>query len=172
MRATILTITALALFAGSCSTIMPGKTKTKTSSKNNTYSEDLTGYRPSPLVLDEEPTDTLLTETFTDSAYLDQTARLNTVLDTAAIYARSTIRYIDGFTIQVYGGDDRAAAKDFRLNLIRNFPATEPRMVFEQPNYKVRVGRYYTRLEAQHLFTQVKQVFPKAILIPARIYTK
>ena len=170
MKSTILTLVALILITSSCSTIMPGKTKTN--SKKSTYSEDLTAYRPEPVAIDEQPADTISVPTFINSTYVDQTAKLNTVLDTAATYARSTIRYIDGFTIQVYGGDDRAVAKDFRLNLIRNFPSTEPKMVFEQPNYKVRVGQYYTRLEAQHLFTQVKQVFPKAILIPARIYVK
>ena len=167
MRLTIFTLAMLLLFASSSSTIMPGKTKT--SSNKNTYSEDLDVYRPEPFVAIEQPGDTVIKQTFTNS-YKDQTPTLNTVLDTAAIYARSTIKYIDGFTIQVYGGDNRTAAKDYRLDIIRNFPDTEPRMVFEQPNYKVRVGRYYTRLEAQHLFTQVKRVFPKAILIPARIY--
>jgi hypothetical protein len=170
MKFTIFSLAVLILFASSCSTVKTGKTKT--SDQKSAYSEDLTAYRPEPAVSEEQPSDTISIETVTNSAYLDQTARLNTVLDTAAIYARTTIKYIDGFTIQVYGGDDRALAKDFRLNLIRNFPSTEPRMVFEQPNYKVRVGQYYTRLEAQHLFTQVKQVFPKAILIPARIYVK
>jgi hypothetical protein len=170
IRFTILSLVVLILITSSCSTVKPDRTKTN--SNKNAYSEDLTVYRPELAIIEEQPTDTIAVQAFTDSAYLDQTARLNTVLDTAANYARSTITYIDGFTIQVYGGDNRALAKDFRLNLIRNFPSTEPRTVFEQPNYKVRVGQYYTRLEAQHLFTQVKRVFPRAILIPARIYVK
>lgn len=170
MRFTILTIAVIVLFTNSCSTINPGKTKTEP--QKNTYAEDLTAYRPQPFVAEEQPTDTLSLSAITDSTAVDVTAKLNTVLDSAAIYARSTIKYIDGFTIQVYGGDDRAVAQGYRLNLIRNFPSTEPRMVFEQPNYKVRVGRYYTRLEAQNLFTEVKHVFPKAILIPTRIYIK
>jgi len=170
MRLTILSLVGLILFASSCSTVKPGKTKTN--AKKSTYSEDLTTYRPEPIVVDELPTDSVSSQIITDTVYTDVTSKLNTVLDTAAIYARSTQKYIDGFTIQVYGGSDRSLAKDFRLNLIRNFPETEPRTVFEQPNYKVRVGQYYTRLEAQHLFTQVKQVFPRAILIPARIYVK
>ena len=170
MRFKILYLIALVHFSISGSTVNTGKTKT--GSQKNIYSEDLTAYRPEPFTAEEQPADTLSLATLNDSTYVDVTARLNTVLDSAAIYARSTIKYIDGFTIQVYGGDDRAVAHDYRLNLIRNFPSTEPRMVFEQPNYKVRVGRYFTRLEAQNLFTEVKHVFPKAILIPARIYIK
>jgi hypothetical protein len=80
-----------------------------------------------------------------------------------------TIKYIDGFTIQVYGGNDRALAKDYQLDIIRNFPEIESKMVFEQPNYKVRIGQYYSRLEAQEFFTAVRTVFPRAILIPTRI---
>jgi len=168
MRLTILSLVGLMIFASGCSTIMPGKTKS--SVKESSYSEDLTAYRPEPVLIEEQQTDTIAEPVLKDTAYVDLTPMLNIVLDTAAVYSRSTIKYIDGFTIQVYGGSDRAVAKDFRLDLIRNFPETEPRTVFEQPNYKVRVGQYYTRLEAQHLFTQVKQVFRKAILIPTRIY--
>jgi hypothetical protein len=170
MRLTISIFAVMLFLASSCSTIKTGKSTSGV--QKNTYSEDLASYRPEPFVAEEQPVDTLSQLTFTDSDSVDVTARLNTVLDSASIYARSTIKYIDGFTIQVYGGDDRAVAQDYRLNLIRNFPSSEPRMVFEQPNYKVRVGRYYTRLEAQNLFTEVKQVFPKAIVIPARIYIK
>jgi hypothetical protein len=170
MRFLILILASLVLFISSCGTVMPGKTKTNATTSS--YSEDLTPYRPEPYVGVEPPADTTTITTFNDSTIVDVSEKLNIVLDTAAIYARATIKYIDGFTIQVYGGDDRARARDYRINLIRNFPSTEPKMVFEQPNYKVRVGSYQTRLEAQHLFTQVQQVFPKAILIPARIYLK
>ena len=167
LKLTILTFAVILFFAGSCGTTIPGKTNA--GSQKKVYSEDLSAYRPEPFIGEEQPIDTLSLETISDTTTIEVSSRLNTVLDSATNYARSTIKYIDGFTIQVYGGDDRAAAHNFKLALIRNFPLTEPRMVFEQPNYKVRVGRYYTRLEAQNLFTEVKQVFPKAILIPARI---
>ena len=170
IRLTILTFSVILFFASSCGTAIPGKTNT--GSHKKAYSEDLSGYRPEPFVAEEQPIDTLSLQTISDTISIEVSARLNTVLDSATNYASSTIKYIDGFTIQVYGGDDRAAAQNSRLALIRNFPLTEPRMVFEQPNYKVRVGKYYTRLEAQNLFIEVKQVFPKAILIPARINIK
>jgi hypothetical protein len=169
-RFIIIILASMVLFISSCGTVMPGKTKNNATTSS--YSEDLTPYRPEAYIVADQPADATTIEPYNDSTAVDVTEKLNIVLDTAAIYARATIKYIDGFTIQVYGGDDRAVARDHRLNLIRNFPSTDPRMVFEQPNYKVRVGSYQTRLEAQHLFTQVQQVFPKAILIPARIYLK
>ena len=166
IKINIASLAILLLLGNSCATLNPGKT----SSKTNTYSEDLSAYRPE--IAEAVAIDSAEAIVIPDSLAADVSQQLNTVLDTAAVYSRSTIKYVDGFTIQVYGGDDRAKAKDYRLNLIRNFPKTDPRTVFEQPNYKVRVGSYYTRLEAQHFYADVKTVFPRAILIPTRIYIK
>ena len=166
IRFTILGLGLLIFIVNSCGTIIPGKT----TARKESYSEDLSAYRPEIVIPKEEYADTVSVEFIADSTTADVSLKLNTVLDTAAIHARSSIKYIDGFTIQVYGGDNRATARDYRLELIRKFPFSEPRMVFEQPNYKVRVGQYFTRLEAQHFFTEIRHVFPKAILIPTRIY--
>jgi hypothetical protein len=168
IKINIIGLATLILLGKSCATVQTGKTSTK----SDTYSEDLSAYRPE--VREEEPVlpDSSEAIMIPDSLATEVSQQLNTVLDTASAYSRSTIKYIDGFTIQIYGGDNRARAKDYRMNLIRNFPETDPITVFEQPNYKVRVGSYYTRLEAQHFFAEVKSVFPRAILIPTRIYIK
>ena len=164
----IILLSAIILIGIGCSTIKPGKS----SAKNEAYTEDLSRYRPEVLVVEDIVLEPVITEIIADSTTEDITERLNTVLDTAAIYARSTVRYIDGFTIQIYGGDNRTLAKEERMDLIRHFPETKPKMVFEQPNYKVRVGQFYTRLEAQHLYSQIKSYFKGAILIPKRIYIR
>ena len=168
IKLNIISLAIIVFLGNSCATIQSGKT----SSKSKTYSEDLSAYRP--VIQEEDPivTDSIETIVIPDSLAAEVSHQLNTALDTASAYSRSTIRYIEGFTIQVYGGDNRAKAKDYRMNIIRNFPETDPRTVFEQPNYKVRVGSYYTRLEAQHFYAEIKTVFPRAILIPTRIYIK
>ena len=144
--------------------------KTAKSSKAE-YSEDLSAYRAQAKPV-EISADTIVQYVSADSTALPVTEKLNIVLDTAAAYNRANTNYIDGFTIQVYGGNDRTAAKEHQLDIIRNFPDVESKMVFEQPNYKVRIGQYYTRLEAQEIFTEIRTVFPRAILIPTRIYLK
>jgi len=164
----IIAIAIVSCLVNSCASINPGNT----SAKKNSYSEDLSAFRPEAPVSGPPTVDTTSATFITDTTALDVSERLNTVLDTAASYARSTIKYIDGFTIQVYGGDNRTVARNYKSDLLRNFPETKPKMVFEQPNYKVRVGSYYSRLEAQHFFIEVKEVFPKAILIPTRLSIK
>jgi len=151
-----------------CGIVQSSKT---TGDKSEVYYEDLTNYRAKPMVVEEIVPDTVV-YVEADSSSLPVTEKMNILLDTASAYTRATTKYIDGFTIQVYGGNDRALAQEYRLDIIRNFPDLEPKMVFEQPNYKVRIGQYYTRLEAQQLYAEVKSIIPKAILIPARIYIR
>ena len=146
-----------------------GQSSKTTDPKDTEYNEDISAYRAQPMKPVEEERDTVIAYIDADSTSLPVNDRLNIVLDTAAAYNKATTKYIDGFTVQVYGGNDRTRAQDFRLDIIRNFPDVEPKMVFEQPNYKVRIGQYYTRLEAQELFMEIKTVFPRAILIPTRI---
>ncbi len=166
LKKTYLILILTAVWLAGCSIIQPGKS---TTSKKTVYTEDLTAYRAQPKVIAKEEVDTVSTVVEADSTSLPVTDRLNYVLDTAAAYSRATTKYIDGFTIQVYGGNDRTKAKDFQIDILRNFQDAEPKMVFEQPNYKVRIGQYYSRLEAQEFFKEVKAVYPLAILIPTRI---
>lgn len=162
---TILLILSIGLL-WSCATTSPSKS---TATEKDEYSEDLSAYRATPLEMEPDTAVPVNSFVAADSTSLPVNKRLDIVLDTAAAYARTTIKYIDGFTIQVYAGNNRTVASDFKMDIIRNFPEKDPIMVFEQPNYKVRIGQYYTRLEAQQFFAEVKSVFPRAILIPTRI---
>jgi len=161
----ILLITLLVYVSLSCAITGPSGTR----STKEEYSENLAPFRPKVATPDPIVIEAPLNNIVVDTISLDVSEKLNILLDTTSSYARSTIKYLDGFTIQVYGGDNRAAARNFRTDLIRNFPETKPKMVFEQPNYKVRVGSYYTRLEAQRFFLEVIEFFPKAILVPTRL---
>ena len=38
-------------------------------------------------------------------------------------------------------------------------------MTFETPNYKVRIGKFRTRLEAEKALSKVKNVYPAAFVI-------
>jgi hypothetical protein len=70
------------------------------------------------------------------------------------------------FKIQIYNGNLSGAKKsssEFKLY----FPGWECDVFFETPNYKVRVGKFRTRLEADKKLVDVKAKYPSAfILIP------
>ncbi len=75
---------------------------------------------------------------------------------------------VDGFTIQLFSGPDREQALNTRKQLAVSMPNIEADVQYVQPNYRVRTGRYYTRLEAQHDYLRIRRYFPNAIVLPVR----
>ena len=86
------------------------------------------------------------------------------------IKSESTTRNsIDGYTIQIYLGDDRSEAEkvEEKLNAIDSL--IERKTVFTQPNYRVKVGHYYDRFKVNKDYNRLKKEFRNAIIIPEKI---
>ena len=98
----------------------------------------------------------------------DITEELDQVL-TEIAQARKEIGFVEGFTVLVYNGVDREKAYKARDLLYRAMPDEKARLAFVQPNYKVKVGRFYSKLEAYEIQQRLKQEFPTAIIIPEKI---
>ncbi|MEX2350728.1 MAG: SPOR domain-containing protein [Flavobacteriaceae bacterium] len=69
----------------------------------------------------------------------------------------------DGYTIQLYYGELKEAN-----TIIRDYQRTRsiwPATIeYETPNYKVWVGNYATRLEADRALMEIKRTFPNAFV--------
>ena len=76
---------------------------------------------------------------------------------------------VDGYTIQVYSGVKREDALNVKKKLTQSLPDLESDVEYRQPNFRVRTGKYFNRLEAQKDYLAVKRHFPNAIVIPDRI---
>ncbi len=68
------------------------------------------------------------------------------------------------YQIQVYNGNitgaNEALAKS--KEQLKQYPS---QLVFETPNYKVRIGSFRTRLEAEKHLIEVKKVYPAAFVM-------
>ena len=53
-----------------------------------------------------------------------------------------------GYRIQIYFGNERINAQEIKSSFLQNHPKIAAYMVYHQPNFKVRVGDFRTRLEA------------------------
>lgn len=73
-----------------------------------------------------------------------------------------------GVTIQVYSGLNRERANEAKNKVYSTLPDAEPRLVYEQPNYKVKVGKYTDRLEAQKDYAKLKDTFPLVLIVPEK----
>ncbi|MCF6359474.1 MAG: hypothetical protein L3J29_01785 [Cyclobacteriaceae bacterium] len=132
------------------------------------YSEDLTSYLPADPIDSINEQEVLAEPTNIDTTLII-TARLDTALQIVNAYNTNKTRYVEGLTIQLYSGSDRSKAKEVQLKAFRHFPDSKPKLIFDQPNYKVRMDHFYTPLEAYPVYKSVQSKFGKAILVPTRI---
>ena len=166
--------TSCILLLAGCKTTQ--KTTSSTSSQDSKYTEDLSVWRPK---VESTTTTPVTTTTATTGTPEDRKAQpytearftvnrqLDTVLDSIDQTHRNR-RYIDGFTIQVYSGR-REEALSAKKQLTTSLPRLESEVQFTEPIFRVKVGKYYSRMEAQQDYTAVKRYFPAAILIPEKI---
>jgi hypothetical protein len=95
-------------------------------------------------------------------AYLDSLIERNIELNQAA-------NGIQGYRIQIFFGSDRRAANEARTKFLQLYPETEAYLVYQQPNFKVRVGDFRNQLEAQAMFRGLLAQFETVFIVPDKI---
>ncbi|MBF6608667.1 MAG: SPOR domain-containing protein [Flavobacterium sp.] len=76
----------------------------------------------------------------------------------------SSITIDDRYKIQVYNGDSESAKR--ALNEVRReFPQHDATVVFSTPAYKVWVGNFKSRIEAERNLAEISARYPNALLI-------
>jgi hypothetical protein len=73
-----------------------------------------------------------------------------------------------GYRIQVYAGTDRAAATKLKNDIAASYNVPTY-ILYEQPYFKVRVGDYRNKIEAQQMFHALKQQNSGILLVPGDI---
>ncbi len=176
----------LSLFLSSCASSVKvtggnnsgNTTTTQSPSKKNdkVVNEDLSQYHPrykssnEPDVISTEKTTTMPASTVTD-APLHVNKRLDTILDTIAVHNKS-IKFTNGFRIQIYVGNDRKAADDAKIYTYQTYPEIFPYLSFQQPIYKVKIGDFLNRMDAERYFSDIKDLYPSAMILPDRVEIK
>ncbi|MEO9482314.1 MAG: SPOR domain-containing protein [Ekhidna sp.] len=147
---------------------------TTPSSSTSSYSEDLGVHRPEMSSSDKEAEDSNAQEVQTEP-YTPLTGHIRQELDSiskVAFEANKEGRYVDGFVIQVYSGNSREAANLARSKMYEFFADLEPKVSYRQPNFRVKAGKFTDRLKANRVHQQVKEEFPRALLLPERFLVK
>ena len=68
------------------------------------------------------------------------------------------------YTIQIFSGN-YDMAKVYLDSFSRAFPSRYAKLSFETPNYKIRVGKFATRLEGIQTLDTLRIKFPEAFLL-------
>ena len=74
-----------------------------------------------------------------------------------------------GYRVQVFFGPDRKEAYNQQAKFKDLYPELNTYLSYTQPNYKVRVGDFRTRAEAQKLLNDLRPVFPTLFIFSERI---
>lgn len=83
---------------------------------------------------------------------------------------KKDLKTVNLLTIQVYSGN-RTDAQEIRKELIESDIELPISLKFETPNYKVWIGNFTTRLEADRALVMVKKDFPNAFILKPKIST-
>jgi len=78
----------------------------------------------------------------------------------------------EGYRIQITYTTDRDEAYKSKAQLYKEFDAANSYIDYEQPNYKLRVGDFKTRLEATAFLQQVISLYPGAFIVKDRVKIK
>ncbi len=95
-------------------------------------------------------------------AHLDSLVQRNIELNQAA-------NGIQGYRVQIFFGSDRKAANEARTKFLQLYPETEAYLVYQQPNFKVRVGDFRNQVEAQAIYRSLLTHFETVFIVPDKI---
>ena len=140
-----------------------------------TFSEDLSLFRPKfgtvakKITAAESKQETPKYTTADQPLHVNR--RLDMILDTIATRNRY-IKHALGFRIQIYVGNNRQEADAAKVYTYTNYPDLNPYMVFASPTYRVKIGDFMTRLDAERYFNQMKDIFPGAMILSEKVEIK
>lgn len=140
--------------------------------RSTDYDEDLAVHRPvfKPVESPEEipQGEVLLALDSNEQIRREKTVPINTILDSIAVLNLAR-NYVDGYTILLYSGNNHEEARRIKGLALNQFPDEISILQFQQPNFRVKLGRFYQQMQAHGLMDSVKFSFPSAIIVPERI---
>jgi hypothetical protein len=78
---------------------------------------------------------------------------------------RDARRSVPGFRIQVINSPDRNKVFSAKARIYQEFPDLKPYLIYQAPNYKLRVGNFKTQEEAEDFEKQLSRIFTSGLYI-------
>ncbi len=94
--------------------------------------------------------------------YLDSLVQKN-------IEKHKTEQTRDGFRIQLFSGTERNNANSLRNKFKTEYPDVPIYLIYQQPYYKLRVGDFRNKIEAQQLYLKIENDYEQLLIIPDKV---
>jgi hypothetical protein len=88
------------------------------------------------------------------------------------IRINQAVRTMDGYRIQIFsdsGNNSKNKAQSAQDEFQAKFPSLGVYLSFKSPNYRVRVGDFRSRLDAQRFLNEISADYPNAFIITDQI---
>jgi len=72
----------------------------------------------------------------------------------------STSHYVRGFRIQAANTQNRDEANAIKAELLRRFPDQKSYLLYQSPNFRVRIGNFLTQKDAGQLRKMISALYP------------
>jgi len=95
---------------------------------------------------------------------------LDSLIEYNKVYNKS-ITHTDGFRIQIFSGNNRTNAEDLKSEVFKNFSDYPAYLIYQQPYFKLRIGDFKSRFDAQWLYNKLLTQYGAAIIVPDKINT-
>ena len=106
-----------------------------------------------------------------DYSFVNRDPRIDRLVEKHRQYNQSNPG-VDGFRVQVFfdsGNNSKKAAQTARERFMEVHPDVAAYLTFKAPYYRVRVGDFRTKLEAEGFLFQLATAYPNAFTVPDRI---
>jgi len=77
-----------------------------------------------------------------------------------------------GFRVQIYNGNDRQKASNLKMQFMKEYPGVRSYMVFTSPQYRLKVGDFKTRAEADAFSSKIKSLCSPCMIVTETINVK
>jgi hypothetical protein len=81
------------------------------------------------------------------------------------ITTRDSRRNIPGYRIQVANSTDRNQVFAIKTKIYQSYPELKPYLIYQPPNYKLKVGNFKTPEEAEPYLQKLTQDFPSGVFL-------
>jgi hypothetical protein len=127
------------------------------------YEEDLTNVRPR--VVWEKPESDGGAMADETKVTLDAPKNENKAMDTALSKIskyNTTITVMPGYRLQIFAGNSRGSFERAKLYILQNFPELEIYESYSQPTYKIIVGDFLKKMDAERYYSSLVSRFSSA----------
>lgn len=74
-------------------------------------------------------------------------------------------RTVQGYRVLVINTNNRQKAVEVKTRLMRDFPDHKTYLLYQAPNFRIQIGNFRSRAEAEGLKNQIMKIYPTGTMV-------